>query len=104
MEWLDAGTAVDDLDYSVDAARAAAFYAAIRSYWPALPDDSLSPAYSGVRPKISGLANRQPTSRCAMSGGRGEPRVVHLFGIESPGLTSSLALAEHVRFAELVQP
>ena len=63
VEWLDAGTAVDALDYSVDAARAASFYAAIRSYWPGLPDDGSSPSYSGVRPKISGLANRQPTSR-----------------------------------------
>jgi L-2-hydroxyglutarate oxidase LhgO len=101
VEWLDADTAVDALDYRVDVTRAAAFYAAIRSYWPGLPDDSLSPAYSGVRPKISQPGEPAADFTLQTSGGRGEPRVVHLFGIESPGLTSALALAEHVR--ELVQ-
>jgi L-2-hydroxyglutarate oxidase LhgO len=99
VEWLPAGTAVEHIDYGVDPRRADAFYAAIRSYWPGLADGALSPAYSGVRPKISGP--KQPAADFAIraSGANGGPRVVHLFGIESPGLTASLAIAAQVRAA-----
>ena len=93
VEWLPAGTRVEDLDYAVDARLAAAFYAAIKSYWPAIPDGSLEPAYSGVRPKINGPG--EPAADFAIHARTtpAEPRVAQLFGIESPGLTASLAIA-----------
>jgi L-2-hydroxyglutarate oxidase LhgO len=97
VEWLPAGADVDALDYAVTTARAAAFYAAIRSYWPALPDGGLSPGYAGIRPKISGPGEPAADFVISGTGSRGAARVVHLFGIESPGLTSSLAIASRVR-------
>lgn len=83
------------LDYSVDASRAPAFEAAVRSYYPSLPPGGLSPAYAGVRPKLS--APGQPAADFCVSGPRahGVPGYVALYGIESPGLTACLALAEH---------
>lgn len=90
VEWSDA------IDYTIDPARAARFYAAIRRYWPALPDGSLSPAYAGIRPKLAGPG--EPASDFAVLAARaGSAVLVHLLGIESPGLTASLAIAEHVR-------
>lgn len=88
---------VDIEDYQVDPARADGFYSAIRSYWPDLPDDSLQPGYSGIRPKISPPG--EPASDFVISSQRehGVPGLINLFGIESPGLTSCLAIAEHVR-------
>ncbi|HEX5048938.1 MAG TPA: NAD(P)/FAD-dependent oxidoreductase [Gammaproteobacteria bacterium] len=97
VEWLPAGTEPKDLDYDVDPGRAAAFYAAIRAYWPGLEDGALSPAYAGVRPKISGPGDPAADFSIQASGERDGPRAVHLFGIESPGLTASLAIAAHVR-------
>ncbi len=81
-------------DYTLDPARAEVFYAAVRSYWPALPDDALAPGYTGIRPKISGP--HEPAADFVIAGpaAHGVPGLVNLFGIESPGLTSSLALAE----------
>jgi L-2-hydroxyglutarate oxidase LhgO len=81
-------------DYTLDPARADVFYAAVRSYWPALPDDALAPGYTGIRPKISGP--HEPAADFVIAGpaAHGVPGLVNLFGIESPGLTSSLALAE----------
>lgn len=93
VEWL-AATDPDALDYSVDPARATAFYRSVRSYWPDLPDDALQAAYAGVRPKLAGPG--EPAADFAIRVAD-TPRVVQLFGIESPGLTASLALAEHVR-------
>jgi L-2-hydroxyglutarate oxidase LhgO len=89
VEWLS-GSAID---YAVDPKRADKFYREIRSYWPDLPDASLQPAYSGVRPKISG-----PGEAAAdfMFASHGNPHYLGLYGIESPGLTASLAIAEHV--------
>jgi len=83
-------------DYSVDPRRADGFYAAIRRYWPALPDGVLSPGYAGIRPKISGP--REPAADFMLQGpqAHGVPGLVNLFGIESPGLTASLKLAEDV--------
>lgn len=91
VEWIG------DLDHTVDPHRADAFYAEIRRYWPALEDGALQPAYSGVRPKISGPG--EPAADFRIDGPRehGVPGLVNLFGIESPGLTASLAIADHVR-------
>ena len=90
--------AVDVPDYTVDPARAPVFAASIRRYWPGLPEDRLVPAYAGVRPKIVPPTQTQDflIQDAAV---HGVPGLVNLFGIESPGLTSCLALAEVVRAA-----
>jgi len=95
VEWLDVDSP-DAIDYSVDPARSAAFYAAIRRYWPALQDGTLAPAYSGVRPKLQGPG--APPSDFVLQGpeAHGVAGLVNLFGIESPGLTASLAIAAEV--------
>jgi L-2-hydroxyglutarate oxidase LhgO len=87
---------VDRLDYTVDASRANDFYPAIRSFWSDLPDGALTPAYAGIRPKISGPG--EPAVDFMIQGPRdhGVSGLVNLFGIESPGLTASLAIGEHV--------
>ncbi len=76
--------------------RADAFYARIRSYWPGLPDGSLVPDYCGIRPKLTGPG--EPAADFVIAGppAHGMPRLVNLFGIESPGLTASLSIAEEV--------
>jgi L-2-hydroxyglutarate oxidase LhgO len=88
-------------DYAVDPKRSERFYAAIRRYWPALPDGALAPGYSGIRPKITGP--KEPAADFLVQGPseHGVPGLVNLFGIESPGLTASLALADDV--AKLLQ-
>jgi L-2-hydroxyglutarate oxidase LhgO len=93
VEWLAPGAA---LEYRVDAQRAEGFYAAIRRYWPGLPDDALQPDYAGIRPKLAGPG--QPAADFMVQGERehGVQGLLNLFGIESPGLTAALALAEHV--------
>ncbi|MCJ2034410.1 NAD(P)/FAD-dependent oxidoreductase [Methylobacterium sp. J-068] len=90
VEW------VDDLDYRVDPARAAIFAQAIRRYWPGLPDDALTPDYAGIRPKLTGPGEAAADFRIEGPNEHGLPGLVHLYGIESPGLTSSLSLAETV--------
>ncbi|RWA77240.1 NAD(P)/FAD-dependent oxidoreductase [Mesorhizobium sp.] len=90
VEWTDT------LDYRVDPARGECFYAAIRRYWPELPDGSLQPAYSGIRPKLSGPGEANSDFVIQHAATHGVAGLVNLFGIESPGLTSSLAIAEHV--------
>ncbi len=87
---------IDGIDYSVDPARGEKFYAAIRTYWPDLKDGALQPGYAGVRPKIT--APGEPTADFLIQGpgDHGVPGLVNLYGIESPGLTSSLAIAEEV--------
>lgn len=88
--------AVEEEDYRVDPARSEGFYAAVRRYWPNLQDQSLTPDYAGIRPKIR-LNNRLYTDFLIHSSDdHGLPRLVNLFGIESPGLTACLAIAEHV--------
>lgn len=84
-------------DYTVDPERAQGFYDYIRRFWPALPDGALSPDYAGIRPKIHGRGEPQPDFRVDGPEQSGIEGLVCLFGIESPGLTSSLALGEHVR-------
>jgi L-2-hydroxyglutarate oxidase LhgO len=90
VEWIES------IDYRVDPERAARFYAAIRRYWPGLPDGALEPGYAGIRPKITGPG--EPAADFVVQGPRehGVAGLVNLFGIESPGLTASLALADDV--------
>ncbi|WP_300452085.1 NAD(P)/FAD-dependent oxidoreductase [Accumulibacter sp.] len=99
VEWLPdppPGQPIGDFDYRVDPARSAAFYAEIRRYWPGLPDGALTPAYAGIRPKIAGRS--APAADFLIQGPaqHGVAGLVNLFGIESPGLTACLAIAEHV--------
>ena len=93
VEWLPAGTRPESIDYAVDPARSERFYAAIRRYWPALPDGALAPAYSGVRPKLQGPG--EPVRDFLLQGpeAHGVAGLVNLYGIESPGITASLAIA-----------
>lgn len=89
VEWLEAGS----INYEVNLTRAEKFYRAIRTYWPALPDGALQPAYAGIRPKIDGSHSMSSdflfaTHDC--------PHYLGLYGVESPGLTASLAIAAHV--------
>jgi len=90
VEW------VDHIDYAVDPARADRFYPAIRKYWPALPDGALMPSYSGMRPKIVPPAIASQDFLIQGPSDHGVEGLINLFGIESPGLTSSLAIADHV--------
>ena len=90
VEW------VETPNYDVDPARAPAFEAAIRRYWPGLPEGALVPAYAGVRPKLSGPDDPAADFRIDGPHDHGVPGLVNLLGIESPGLTSSLAIAEEV--------
>jgi L-2-hydroxyglutarate oxidase LhgO len=85
---------IDGIDYSLDATRGDVFYAAIRRYWPDLADGALSPSYTGIRPKLYPAGGA--TTDFALHGPEthGIAGLVNLFGIESPGLTSSLAIAE----------
>ena len=87
---------VDAVDYSVDTADALGFEAEVRRYWPGLPADALQPGYAGLRPKISGPGQPAADFRIDGPAWHGVPGLVNLFGIESPGLTSSLAIAEVV--------
>ena len=87
---------VDQIDYSVDPAGAGAFYAEVRRYWPGLADGTLQPGYAGLRPKISGPGEAAADFRIDGVETHGVPGLVNLFGIESPGLTASLAIAERV--------
>ena len=88
---------VDQLDYYVDEERGEKFYERIRRYWPQLHDGSLLPAYSGIRPKLVNAG--EPDADFFIQGPlqHGVQGLINLFGIESPGLTSSLAIAEHIR-------
>ena len=91
VEW------VDEIGYEVDPARGDSFYQAIRSYWPELEDGSLYPAYSGIRPKINGKGLPAVDFQVQDQGQHGVAGLINLFGIESPGLPASLALADYVR-------
>ncbi|MCV2353978.1 NAD(P)/FAD-dependent oxidoreductase [Paucibacter sp. B2R-40] len=95
-EWLHGISDPQQLDYRVEAGRAEAFYADVRRYWPALPDGALQPAYSGVRPKIHGPQTPAPDFRIDGPSQHGQPGLVNLLGIESPGLTSCLSIAQQV--------
>ncbi len=90
LEWVDAP------NYTVDPARADEFYQYVRRFWPGLPDGSLTPDYAGIRPKIHGPGEPHPDFRIDAEPMHGLRGLVTLFGIESPGLTSSLAIGEEV--------
>lgn len=90
VEWID------EIDYAVDPTRADRFYPAIRRYWPTLPDGALTPSYSGIRPKIVPPAVARQDFVIEGAGDHGVAGLINLFGIESPGLTSSLAIADDV--------
>jgi L-2-hydroxyglutarate oxidase LhgO len=84
---------VDHEDYVVDPSRAESFYATVRRFWPALPDGALAPDYAGIRPKLHGPGEPQGDF---VIDSEAMPNLIALFGIESPGLTSSLAIGEEV--------
>ncbi len=90
VEWIDRE------DYDVNASRAASFYGAIRRYWPALRDGTLQPDYAGIRPKLTGPGEAAADFMIEGPAQHGLPGLTHLFGIESPGLTASLSLADEV--------
>jgi L-2-hydroxyglutarate oxidase LhgO len=90
VEWID------QINYDVSPNRAQAFYAAIRRYWPGLPDGALTPDYAGIRPKLTGPGQPAADFRIEGPADHGLPGLVHLFGIESPGLTASLSIADKV--------
>ena len=96
VEWIAA------IDYDVAPERGDLFYKAIRRYWPELRDGQLQPGYSGIRPKIVPPSVSAQDFVIQGRGAHGIPSLVNLFGIESPGLTASLAIAEHV--LSLAQP
>jgi L-2-hydroxyglutarate oxidase LhgO len=90
VEWIDT------IEYTVDPKRSDEFYEAVRRYWPGLKDGALQPGYSGIRPKI--VPRGAPAQDFVVQGPQthGVAGLINLFGIESPGLTASLAIAEHV--------
>src|SRR5690349_844522 len=90
VEWIDR------IDYSVNVARAASFYEAIRRYWSQLADGALVPDYTGIRPKLHGPGEPQPDFRIESEKEHGMPGLVNLLGIESPGFTSSLPIGDYV--------
>ena len=90
VQWTDV------YDFNVDPSRAAAFYSAVRTYWPGLPDGTLAPDYAGIRPKLTGPGEPAADFMIDAPADHGLPGLVQLFGIESPGLTASLSLAEDV--------
>lgn len=91
MQWVDGPG-----DRVVDASRAQGFYAEVRKYWPGLRDGALAAGYAGIRPKIHGP--QEPAADFVIQGPRqhGVAGLVNLFGIESPGLTSALAIGAYV--------
>ncbi|MBQ0821375.1 NAD(P)/FAD-dependent oxidoreductase [Microvirga sp. HBU67558] len=97
VEWIDRE------EYEVDPRRAQSFYASIRRYWPELPDGALVPDYSGIRPKLTGAGEKAADFMIDGPAEHGLTGLVQLFGIESPGLTASLAIAEDVA-ARLAAP
>ncbi len=90
VEW------VNEINYKSSPERAMSFYPSIRRYWPALPDGSLQPAYTGIRPKLSGPGEAAADFYIQDAKTHQVPGLICLYGIESPGLTASLALAEEV--------
>jgi L-2-hydroxyglutarate oxidase LhgO len=90
VQWLS------EIDYAVDPRRGDSFYADIRRYWPDLPDRALAPDYAGIRPKLGPAGSPNADFRIDGPDRHGVPGLVNLFGMESPGLTACLAIADHV--------
>ena len=91
VEW------VDSIDYSFDSTRKDRFAEAISTYFPSLQGGKLAPAYTGIRPKLTGAGEAAADFLIQDESTHGIPGLVNLFGIESPGLTASLAIGDHVR-------
>ena len=91
VEWVETAD-----NWPVDPARGVGFYAEVRRYWPGLPDGALKPGYAGIRPKLSAPGAAACDFLIQGPEDHGVAGLVNLFGIESPGLTSALAIAEHV--------
>jgi L-2-hydroxyglutarate oxidase LhgO len=91
VQWVDSPD-----DVTVNPSRAEAFYIEVRKYWPQLQDGALQPGYAGIRPKISGPGDPAADFMIQGPAVHGVPGLVNLFGIESPGLTASLAISEWV--------
>ena len=92
VEWVDA------INYDVDPGLAPSFYAAIRTYWPGLPEGALQPGYAGVRPKIARPGGSTTDFLLQTEKEHGVAGLINLFGIESPGLTASLAIADWLAY------
>ena len=88
---------IENENYDVDPSRAEMFYSAIRRYWPGVAGRTLEPAYAGIRPKIHAPGTPRPDFMIVGPRQHGVPGIIALYGIESPGLTSSLAIADYVR-------
>ena len=88
VEWINT------IDYKVNPLRSEKFYQAIRDYWPGLRNDTLIPSYSGIRPKLQGKGNTATDFLLSGPSSHGVQGLVNLFGIESPGLTASLSIAD----------
>lgn len=105
VEWIggvsDIPSFLNRFDYSVNPERAERFYPEIRKYYPKLKDGSLEPGYSGIRPKLSGPGQIPCDFAIQGEDVHGVPGLVNLFGIESPGLTASLAIGQHVALRAL---
>ena len=100
VQWV-----TDPSDLTVDPSRGEAFYSEVRRYWPELPDGALQAGYAGIRPKIGGPGEAAADFLIQGPADHGVPGLVNLLGIESPGLTSSLAIAQHVeRLLSPTQP
>ncbi len=87
---------IDSIDYDVDPARADSFYEAVRRYYPGLPDGAIVPGYAGVRPKLQAPGEEARDFLIQSVDDHGIPGLINLYGIESPGMTASLAIADHV--------
>jgi L-2-hydroxyglutarate oxidase LhgO len=101
VEWLDPSIDLDEIDLNPDPQRGDKFYDQVRKYWPKLADGKLVPDYSGIRPKLQHPLHHGPSlpfMDFLISGPEehGVPGLIHLFGIESPGLTSSMAIGDYV--------
>ena len=100
VEWIDANVRVEDIDYTVDKRRAESFYDEVKKYWPGLEDYSLQPDYAGIRPKLGhpSIPNTRLSEDFVIQGEseHGISGFINLMGIESPGLTSSMAIADEV--------
>jgi L-2-hydroxyglutarate oxidase LhgO len=100
VEWIDPSVSLQDIDMDPDPSRAEAFYGEVRKYWPRLPENSIVPDYAGLRPKLHhpSLHDSSPfvDFLIAEPKDHGVPGLFHLFGIESPGLTSSMSIANYI--------
>lgn len=98
VEWLPANIKPNNIDYTVHADRAEHFYNSIRNYWPDLQDGALVPDYAGVRPKLSHPSQNRIEHDFVIAGPseHGVKGFIHLLGMESPGLTSAMAIAKYI--------